>query len=133
MAATPSVSVRTALRHLPAQRSVIASLAQVVARDVWAELAGRKLTFPVVPGPEVVAQVRAPSRALVQDYLRHVGADVTADSTAVTADSTAVPTVPPHLWPQWSVPSAARALRGVPYRVARMINGGCHLSVNFKT
>jgi acyl dehydratase len=70
-----------------------------------------------------VVRVRAPSPALVQDYLRHLGADVAAYSKTV-------PTVPPHLWPHWSVPSAARALHGVPYRIVRLINGGCRLSVN---
>jgi hypothetical protein len=123
--ATPSrLAVALAFRHLPAQRRVIASLAEVVARDAWGGLASRKAAKAAVPGPEIIAHVSAPSLSLVRDYVRHVGGDPTAYLSGRTS------TVPPHLWPHWSVPVAARALRGIPYRLVRIVNGGCRLTVN---
>ena len=35
--------------------------------------------------------------------------------------------LPPHLFPQWGFPLAARTLRGLPYPLLRVMNGGCRL------
>jgi hypothetical protein len=37
--------------------------------------------------------------------------------------------LPPHLFPQWSFPAVLRALEGVPYPFARIVNAGCTLSI----
>ena len=65
------------------------------------------------------ATIRPLDRALVRDYVRHVGGDPRR-----YAD-----TIPPHLFPQWGLPLAARAL-GDGYPLHRAINAGCRLEVN---
>jgi acyl dehydratase len=110
------------LRHLVSQRKVIAAMAEVAVRDLWRPV--ERGPARSAPGPEVVARVRAPSLALVRDYVRHVGGDPSAYA------GHGAPIVPPHLFPQWSVPLLARALCGVPYRIAAMLNGGCRLAAH---
>jgi len=73
-----------------------------------------------LPGPELTARVPAPAPALVRDYLLHVGGDPGAQRGVV----------PPHLFLQWSLPLAARTLRGLPYPLLRILNAGCRIQVN---
>jgi hypothetical protein len=72
------------------------------------------------PGPEVFAELPAPSAALVRDYLRFVGGDPAAYKGRV----------PAHLFPHWGIPLAAQTLRGLPYPLMRVMNGGCRLQMN---
>jgi acyl dehydratase len=72
------------------------------------------------PGPEVVAELPAPSAALVRDYLRFVGGDPAAYKGRV----------PAHLFPHWGIPLAAQTLRGLAYPLMRVMNGGCRLQMN---
>src|SRR5262249_11197267 len=74
----------------------------------------------VTPGPEVRRRVAPLSRALVDDYVRHVGGDPRAYRGEL----------PPHLFPHWCVPALSRALEHVPYPLLRVINGGCRVQVN---
>ena len=71
------------------------------------------------PGPEIVAELPAPPPALVRDYLRFVGGDPAAYKGRV----------PAHLFPHWGLPLAAQTLRGLPYPLMRVMNGGCHLQM----
>jgi MaoC like domain len=72
-----------------------------------------------VPGPEIVAEVPAPSPTLVRDYLRFVGGDPGAYKGRV----------PAHLFPHWGIPLAAQTLRGLDYPLLRVMNGGCCLQM----
>jgi len=74
----------------------------------------------VLPGPELTARVPGPPAALLRDYLLHVGGDPAAYRGVV----------PPHLFLQWSLPLAARMLRGLPYPLLRIVNAGCRIQVN---
>lgn len=106
-------------RHLVHQGRVLASLG-VTVLDAARKRAG--LAPPVaeaVPGSEVVAEVPSPPTALVRDYLRFVGGD--ADGYRGY--------LPPHLFPQWSFPVAARTLRGLPHALLQVVNAGCRLEV----
>jgi hypothetical protein len=58
--------------------------------------------------------------ALVRDYIRHVGGDPAAYKGVL----------PPHMFPQWAFPLAAETLRGIPYPIVNVMNGGCRLEVN---
>ena len=101
------------------QRRVAAALLGTAGRSLWRARRGRPTTsVPPLPGPELVERVRAPSPALVRAYARHLG---TADQGS---------RVPPHLFPQWTFPLAARALRQLPYPLARILNAGCRLEIN---
>jgi hypothetical protein len=108
-------------RHLVAQGRVLAALGGTIV-----EAAGQRLgltaarTAPVPPSHEVMASVAAPPAGLVRDFIRHVGGDPAAWRG----------TLPPHLFPQWAVPLAARTLRGLPYPMLEVINGGCKLQMN---
>ena len=97
-------------------------MAQVATRALRPH-ARNPLGALTLPGPELLSRVRAPSSALVRDYLRFLGADPGAYARHGAL------TVPPHLFPQWALPLAARALLGAPYPIARILNGGCRLEV----
>ncbi len=74
----------------------------------------------VTPGPEQRVVVPPRPERLVKDYIRHVGGDPSSYRGVV----------PPHLWPQWGFPLAARTLEGIPYPLAKVLNGGCRLEVH---
>ena len=101
------------VRHLPAQLPVVAALGSTLLRT------GRSRSTPATPGPELVETIAPPNAALVRDYLQHVGGDAAAYRSSI----------PPHLFPQWSFPLAARTLAGLPYPITRIINAGCRLDV----
>jgi hypothetical protein len=58
--------------------------------------------------------------ALVHDYVLHVGG-----APGAYGDE-----LPFHLMPQWAFPALARTLRGLPYPMERIVNGGCRFEVN---
>jgi acyl dehydratase len=111
----------TGARHLLAQRRVLAALGGTVTEAAAQRLG---LLHPradalSLPGPEVTVDVPAPPPALVQQYLRHVGGETGAYGGQL----------PPHLFPQWTVPVAARVLRGLPFPMLKVVNGGCRLEL----
>lgn len=124
MSSSRSALTALALRHLVSQRKVIVAMARMAGEDLLAGDSRRADADGSLPGPSLIERVPAPSRALVRDYVRAVGGD---PATYLGQDRA---TLPPHLFPQWCVPLAARALCGLPYRVTRMLNAGCRLVVN---
>jgi hypothetical protein len=101
-------------RHVFAQGPVIAALGRAAASG----LRGARHTQPAaVPGPWLEAELPPRPEALVRDYVRHVGGDPAWYRGLV----------PPHLFPQWSFPLAARALSALPYPLARVMNAGCRI------
>jgi hypothetical protein len=106
-------------RHVIHQGRVLASLGATVI-DAARKRAGlRPRAAVVTPGTEIVARVAPPPPGLVRDYLRFVGGD--ADGYRGR--------LPPHLFPQWSFPVAARTLRGLPHSLLKVVNAGCRLEV----
>jgi len=113
-------------RHILQQRRVLGSLIGSAVRGLFQRgraASGRRWS-PTLPGPEFVARIKAPSPALVRDYVRHVG----GDSGAYLGRRP--PVVPPHLFPQWAFPLAARVLHDVPYPLLKILNSGCRLEIN---
>jgi hypothetical protein len=110
-------------RHVFDQRRVVGALLDAAGRTLWRSWPGRPTAAPPkLPGPEVTERVRAPSPALIRAYARHLG---------IAPESGGQPAVAPaHLFPQWTFPIAARALRPVPYPLARILNAGCRLQIN---
>jgi hypothetical protein len=108
-------------RYLLQQRSVIGALGLTALEGLKQSLGkGSRPKGPVVaPGPERSRIVQPPSAELVRDYVRHVGGDPGSYRG----------TLPPHLFPQWGFPLAARTLDGLPYPVVRAVNGGCRLQI----
>lgn len=107
-------------KHLRHQGRVIASLGQTAIAAAMQRFRGGSAEAPAVPGPEIETEIPALDPTLIKDYVRHVGGDPGAYRG----------TVPAHLFPQWGFPLAARTLRGVPYPLMRVMNGGCRLEVN---
>jgi hypothetical protein len=99
---------------------VVAALGGTAARALLRgmHLAPEHGSSPL-PGPELTALVAPPAPALVRDYLAHLGADPAAYDG----------TLPPHLFPHWAFPLAARTLRALPYPLMRVVNAGCRLEV----
>jgi acyl dehydratase len=105
--------------HVFQQGPVIAALARTAAAAALQRRNGHVPAPPVAPGPWHEAELPPRPEGLVRDYLRHVGGDPSAYRG----------TLPPHLFPQWSFPLAARTLAGVSYPLARVMNAGCRLEI----
>jgi acyl dehydratase len=109
-------------KHIRHQLPVLASLGET-ALGALRQALDKSRTPPVppaAPGPELRATLPPRPRDLVADYVRHVGGDPRAYRG----------TLPPHLFPQWGFALAAKTLRGIPYPMAKVLNGGCRLEVN---
>ncbi len=72
---------------------------------------------PPVPSEWITAEVAAPSAELVRAFVKNVGGDPSSYRNEL----------PPHLFPQWALPVASRALSGVPYALTRVLNAGCRI------
>jgi acyl dehydratase len=107
-------------KHIIHQGRVIASLGQTALSAALQRFRGAPETAPELPGPEIATTIPPRDPGLVRDYIRHVGGDPSAYRG----------TVPAHMFPQWGFPLAARTLRGIPYPLARVMNGGCRLEQN---
>lgn len=104
-----------ALRHVLRQGPMIATLGRTAA---MAALGSPKaVSSHAAPGPWVEARVAPPPADLVRDYIRHVGGDPAWYRGRL----------PYHLFPQWGLPLAARALAPLGYPVTRAMNAGCRI------
>jgi acyl dehydratase len=107
-------------RHIVHQHRVIASLSGVAVRGLLQRFERKPRVLETLPGPELRTALAAPHASLIRDYVRAVGGDPRAYAG----------TIPPHLFPQWSLPLAAETLRKLPYPLLRVVNGGCRLEIN---
>lgn len=107
-------------KHLVHQHRVIASLSGVAVRGLLQQLERKPRTLQSLPGPELEAVLAPPGPALIRDYVQAVGGDPRAYAH----------TIPPHLFPHWSLPLAARTLQKLPYPLLRVLNGGCRIEIN---
>jgi acyl dehydratase len=107
-------------KHIVHQGRVVASLGGTALSAVLQKYGLGKKGPLALPSPEIVAQIAPLPAELVKDYVKHVGGDPGAYKGVV----------PPHLFPQWGFPLAAKTLKGIPYPMAKVLNGGCRLEVN---
>lgn len=105
-------------RHLLEQGPVLGALAKAAVGAMRGGNPGG--TVPDGPGPTLTRTVRAPSPALVADYVRHVGGDPRAYRGRI----------PGHLFPQWCFPLQGETLQHLPYDLSKVLNGGCRLELN---
>jgi acyl dehydratase len=120
--------------HLPAQLPVVAALGGAVIAQRRArgtappqhrsstdsELRANTGASHISPELELVRTIASPHPALIRDYIEHVGGDPAAYRGLV----------PPHLFPQWTFPLAARTAARLPYPLTRIVNAGCRLEMN---
>ncbi|MBL9017173.1 MAG: MaoC family dehydratase N-terminal domain-containing protein [Myxococcales bacterium] len=107
-----TVSTRHVLEHGPMLRA-LGSAALSALRGARAH------RTPEVPGPWIEGRAAAPSRALVDDFVRATGGDPGSYRGVL----------PPQLFPQWTLATASRALGGLPYPIAKVVNAGCRLEI----
>lgn len=107
-------------RHILEQGATISALGRVAISAIEQQVRGKPVTAaPQVPGPVIEATYPARSPELVRDYIRHVGGDPAAYKG----------TLPAHLFPQWGFGLGGQALKGLPYPLARVLNGGCNMEI----
>jgi acyl dehydratase len=107
-------------KHIFQQGRVVASLGGTAFAALLQRFNLGAKTPTSAPGPIVEETLAPRSAELVRDYLRHVGGDPGAYRGVL----------PPHLFPQWGFPLAAKTLKGIPYPMMKVLNGGCRLEVN---
>lgn len=105
-------------KHILSQGPVLAAL----ARTALSGLRKGKVTDgdQIASAAEIVRTVPPLPLDLIDDFVRHLGGDPKSYRGEV----------PPHLFPQWAFPLAARTLAGLPYPLTRVVNGGCRMQVN---
>lgn len=106
-------------RHVIHQGKVVRSLGGTALAALLQKVRPNGAAPPALPAPELVQTIPPLPADLIRDYLRHVGGDPGAYRGQV----------PAHLFPQWGFPLAARTLRGLPYPLLRVLNGGCRLEI----
>ncbi len=107
-------------RHILEQGATISALGRVALSAIEQQLRGKPAAgAPQVPGPTIEATYAPRSAELVRDYIRHVGGDPSAYKG----------TLPAHLFPQWGFGLGGQTLKGVPYPMARVLNGGCNMEI----
>src|SRR5262245_36381134 len=107
-------------KHVLHQGRVVASLGGTAMQALMQRFGRGPKTTLHVPSGEIVETLPPRPPDLVRDYIRHVGGDPAAYKGVV----------PPHLFPQWGFPLAAKTLRGIPYPMLKVLNGGCRLEMN---
>ncbi len=108
------------IKHVLSQGSVLRTLSGVALSALRKN--GSNGSNTAVPGPWVEQIVAPLPEDLLRDYLRNVGADPSWYRGAV----------PPHLFPQWGFPLAAKGLATLPYPLAKALNAGCRMEVRGK-
>ncbi|HTM19126.1 MAG TPA: MaoC/PaaZ C-terminal domain-containing protein [Kofleriaceae bacterium] len=106
-------------RHILRQGPVVRSLGGTAMTALLQRVRRLPPRPAALPAPAIDTVVPPPSAELVRDYLRNVGGDPAAYRGVL----------PPHLFPHWGFPLAARTLRDLPYPLLRVLNGGCRLEV----
>ncbi|MGH7803307.1 MAG: hypothetical protein ACREQJ_03090, partial [Candidatus Binatia bacterium] len=106
------------LRQIFRQGPVLAALGGAMAGAVASRF--RPPAAEPHAGAAASVTIDPPARDLVDDFVRRSGGE----------PSVWKGTVPPHLFPQWGFPLAAKVLRGLPYPIWRVLNAGCAMTVN---
>jgi len=108
-------------KHIRSQGPVITMLGATAVEALKRKLTGKTPSGPgSLPGPEIRATLDPRPRALIKDYVRFCGGDPNSYKHSL----------PPHLWPQWGFPLAAKTLEDIPYPLLEVLNGGCRVEVN---
>jgi hypothetical protein len=98
-------------KHVFSQGPVLRALGAAAIASV------RPKGAAAIPGPVIEESLAPRSPELVRDYVRHVGGDPGWYRGVL----------PSHLFPQWGFPLAAKAIAGLPYPLARVMNAGCRI------
>lgn len=111
-----SVPSRYILHQVPVIAGLLESAVDMATQNLDKSSGGTMQT----PGPLFERTVAPLPSDLINDYVAHVGGE----------SSWYKKTVPAHLFPQWCFPLSTKTLKGVPYPLAKVMNGGCRLEMN---
>ena len=106
-------------RHVLQQGPVLAA----IGRTAWLAVSQKikrsshSEAVPVCPGPVYERTCEPLPQALLDDFVSFLGGRPESYRGQV----------PAHLFPQWSLPIAARTLEGLTYPMLKVINGGCRM------
>jgi hypothetical protein len=101
-------------KHVVAQLPVLRGMAEAA----FASFRGKSSAGAAeLPGPWIEAEMPPRPADLVRDYVRHTGGDPAWYKGRL----------PPHFFPQWAFPLAARALAVLPYPLTKVVNAGCRI------
>ena len=106
-------------RHVLKQGPVLAALGRTALLAVQQKISkssGAGST-QACPGPLFERTFDPLPQALLDDFVRFLEGNPESFRGQV----------PPHLFPQWSLPLAARTLEGLGYPMLKVINGGCRM------
>lgn len=103
-------------RHLILQGPMLRALADAA---LGAVRGAASTAAPATPGPWIEDEARAPTPALIRDFVAFTRGDAASYRGVV----------PPHLFPQWTLASASRALVGLPYPLQKIVNAGVSLEL----
>jgi acyl dehydratase len=101
------------------QGPALSALGRTAIAAMTQSVTGPPKQAPATPGPELRLSLPARSSELVKTYVEHVGGTSSAYKSMV----------PAHLFPQWGFGLAGKTLDGIPYPLARVMNGGCRLEI----
>lgn len=108
-------------RYVRYQGPVLATLGRVAFASARQSFGPRLVpTPPVTPGRVIEASIAPRAADLVRAFVKNVGG-----SPGAYGDR-----LPPHMFPQWAVPFAARTLDGLTYPMSKVLNAGCRMTVN---
>ncbi len=104
------------LKHILEQGPMLRALG---ATAFGAARGRRSTATPATPGPWIETEARAPSPELVRAFVAFTRGDQASYRGVL----------PPHLFPQWTLAAASRALAGVPYPIQKIVNAGVKLDI----
>lgn len=102
--------------HAFEQGPSVAALGRVALAGLRKQTSGPK-QLPSGPGAWIEEKLPPRSPELIRDYVRSVGGDPAWYKNRL----------PAHYFHQWGFPIAARALLGLGYPLAKVVNGGCRV------
>jgi hypothetical protein len=105
------------VRHVLEQGPMLRALGAVAVATLLPEKSAKK---PTCPTPWIEREVPAPSPALVREFVRNVGGEPSSYRDEL----------PFHLFPQWGLPLASRAVSEASYPMARVMNAGCAAEIH---
>lgn len=101
------------MRHVLEQGPMLRTLGSAALSTLKPH--GAAKSKPSLPGPWISESVTPPSDALIRAFTRNSGGD----------PATYKGIIPPHLFSQWAMPVAFKALGGTFYPLTRVMNAGC--------
>jgi len=105
-------------RHILQQGPTVNALARTLIRAAHAPKPREGASAPFqAPGPELHEVLPARPADLVRDYVRWVGGEPSSYRGIL----------PPHMFSQWAFALQARSVESLPYRMSKVLNGGCSL------